>query len=753
MPSITSNQTICLPCIAAVLVLSCGNNGDTGGLEGPPVSHIPTTNSGQGALTVRMIDAPLDVDNVWVTINELSVKSCAGGWTDIMTEAQTVDLLALQGGVFASLAEASLVPTGDYCEFRLVVDDSATVTVDGESESLKIPSGSSSGIKFKGEFSVVPNVNTIVTFDFDAEKSVHQQGNGKYSMRPVISLASTAYVSPDGYSIPGANPTGFVTFKVGPETAGIVQLPGAGELEFEEGSVETEIEITATLWTPILNDARSGTYVFGPSTQFLKPPKLTIPTTTGSEPTLFLDYKDLSTTAEMTQDGYLASAPIAHFSCAAATTRFSGLPTDDWYSDPIVALDMNGAFDRSEFGNSYFAPGDIHAPVKREEMVAMIARAVFSVEAEFLPELAAAPFADVSKDHKFAKYIYYMKNFAKVIDGCGNGVKFCLGENLNRAELAKIVVDTLQNSGRNKDAVALAEAYLGLAGTMWNGVFGREYDDVKWDMCGPGCAWYYGHVYAAWYLGIMSGDAKTNTFRPEDPVSRAEAAKVACFLAYGKGECGACNTIAYDASYAIEYAMSMYAMENYDNINQFANYEGDPEFAEFKAYNCTNFVSQSLLAGLLRTSDPSEVFARRGEFADAGGDYEWFYNSKGDKGPAWAGADKIREYAFYNVPEYTGMHFDPVTTIRGTDWKSEHMKIREGDIVFADLEPDGDDKLDNNWEHSVIVTQILKDVETPDRVLVTQQSTYKLNRRLDELASAVSVFEVYRPTFFRKDGL
>lgn len=699
---------------------------------------------------MRMIDAPLDVDNVWVTINELSVKSCAGGWTDIMTEPQTVDLLALQDGVFASLAEASLVPTGDYCELRLVVDGSATVTVDGESEPLKIPSGSSSGIKFKGEFSVVPNVNTIVTFDFDVEKSVHQQGNGRYSMRPVISLANTAYFSPDGYSIPGANPTGFVTFKVGPETSGIVQLPGGGELEFEEGSVEAEIEITATLWMPVLNDTRSGTYVFGPSTQFLKPPKLTIPTTAGEEPTLFLDYRDLATTTEMTPDGYLASAPIAHFSCAAATTRFSGLPTNDWYSDPIVALDMNGAFDRSEFGNGYFAPGDVHAPVKREEMVAMIARAVFSVEDEFLPELAAAPFADVPKDHKFAKYIHYMKDSAKVIDGCGDGVEFCFGENLKRAELAKIVVDTLQKSGRNKDAVALAEAYLVLA--KEDLIDFLEYDDVRWDMCGPECAWYYGYVYAAWHHRIMSGDEKTNTFRPADFVSRAEAAKVACFLAYDKGECGACNTVHYNASYAVEYAVSMYEMKKYnEGINKFADYEGDPEFDG--AYNCTNFVSQSLLAGLLRTSDPSDVFARRGEFADAGGDYEWFYNTKNDKGYAWAGVDGIRQYAHYNVPEYTGMHFDPVTTIRGTVWKQEHMKIREGDVVFADFEPDGDDSEHNDWDHAVIVTQILKDVETPDRVRVTQQSAYKLNRRLDELASAVSVLDVYRPTFFRRGGL
>lgn len=705
-------------------------------------SYLSTTTDGVGQISVAIVDGPVDAKNVWVTIKALDVRPCSGGgWIGIDVDSVTLDLLLLQNGVSANLIDGVDFAVGAYCELRLVIEDSATLVLNSGVEApLKIPSAYSSGIKFKGEFNIIPNLETSITIDFDAEKSIHEKGNGNYSMDPVVVLKSVAYDSPEGYAMPGANPLDFVSFTVTPETSGTFQLPGGAELHFVEGSVANDIEITATRWVPTLNDARSDIYVFSPATEFLIPPRLEMPTTGGIVPTMSLDYEDLPTDVDQAfEDSYRVSADLGHFSCAAAVTRFEGFPNSNWYSDPIMMMDMNGVFDRAEFPNNYFKSP--LAPMKREEVVALFARSIFGVEAEYRPELDSDPFLDVPKEHKFAKYIDYM-NEEWVIDGCGNGSSFCMGA-LNRAEIAKIAVKAYARSG-HPEVYDIVEKYskpIGLA---------KEFADVH---CMPNtkCPWFYGYVYVARELGIMTGDGQdVNTFRPADEVSRVEGAKIACFLAYGKGGCGACNVIHYVRDPAVEYAVTMFAKSNYDSDkNQFADYE-QANVAD-EGWNCTNFTSQCLLAGLLRSADPAYVFDNRSKFKDSGGTYEWYYTSGMTKGEAWAGVDALREYAVHNKAENAGLHFDLVATITEEDWGG-YMSIQEGDVAIVDYHPDGDDKTRNDWDHAAVVTRIDQDDNFLSRIYVTQQSDYATDRPMREIGegSPNRVFEVYRPTFYRK---
>ena len=97
---------------------------------------------------------------------------------------------------------AASLPPGHYTQVRLVVQ-SATVYFDnassgaacaptltaptGASAALDIPSGE---VKLNREFDVTATSTMNMLIDFDGEQSIHQTGNGKYTMSPVISIVS-----------------------------------------------------------------------------------------------------------------------------------------------------------------------------------------------------------------------------------------------------------------------------------------------------------------------------------------------------------------------------------------------------------------------------------------------------------------------------------------------------------------------------------------------------------------------------------
>ena len=205
------------------------------------------TSAERGGLQILVVDAPAEVDEVWVTFCEIAVRrnhdgstaeetdsdgseeeaddevseesadngtdeveqsgeeedlsgdaddvdeqvgalSATETWLEFPNECYELDLLELQDGVSASLG-LGVLPSGTYSEIRLRLVD-AHVVVGEEEHDLKVPSGAQSGLKIKGSFAVGEGLLTTVTLDFDAEKSVHVTGNGKYMLQPVISLIS-----------------------------------------------------------------------------------------------------------------------------------------------------------------------------------------------------------------------------------------------------------------------------------------------------------------------------------------------------------------------------------------------------------------------------------------------------------------------------------------------------------------------------------------------------------------------------------
>jgi hypothetical protein len=101
-------------------------------------------------LQIELTDAPFPFESVAqanIIISEIAVVG-DDGITPIDSQTRVYDLVQLQHGQTAILTSLALLP-GEYKEFRLKVDSATLTLTDGRSFALKIPSGSSSGLKIK----------------------------------------------------------------------------------------------------------------------------------------------------------------------------------------------------------------------------------------------------------------------------------------------------------------------------------------------------------------------------------------------------------------------------------------------------------------------------------------------------------------------------------------------------------------------------------------------------------------------------
>lgn len=147
-------------------------------------------------VSLSLTDAPLD-NVVKVVVSFLSVEfireSPAKSYMYTFNTPLSIDLLNLQGVATEPLLSDMEIEAGSYREIRLLVDDSNMNSYieldDGSVYELKIPSGSSSGLKLKGDFIFAADQVTAYTVDFDVRKSVVMAGSsGGYLLKPVLRL-------------------------------------------------------------------------------------------------------------------------------------------------------------------------------------------------------------------------------------------------------------------------------------------------------------------------------------------------------------------------------------------------------------------------------------------------------------------------------------------------------------------------------------------------------------------------------------
>jgi len=147
-----------------------------------------------GTFALHMTDAPGDFDAVNLAIEEVAIHRDGedpSGWEVLNATPGTYDLLKLTNGVFAELALAS-VPAGHYTQVRLKIGEGSTVVIGGVTHPLGIPSGLRTGLKLIGEFDVPPGGGFDLGLDFDAARSVIENGDGTWHLQPTVRIMPLA---------------------------------------------------------------------------------------------------------------------------------------------------------------------------------------------------------------------------------------------------------------------------------------------------------------------------------------------------------------------------------------------------------------------------------------------------------------------------------------------------------------------------------------------------------------------------------
>lgn len=212
----------------------------------------------------------------------------------------------------------------------------------------------------------------------------------------------------------------------------------------------------------------------------------------------------------------------------------------------------------------------------------------------------------------------------------------------------------------------------------------------------------------------------------------------------------------YDPDCAVDYALNNYNRD-------YGSGSSDNPWTDYSSSegggNCTNFASQAIIAGMICSDDADDTYDARYDFdIDYSGSslYEWFWRSpsSSQRGPAFTGADKLYEYADYNLSSYKGLHFEYVTHDTPTSFM-DYGDVEEGDIIFADWTGDG------TIDHTMIVTDIQGWRSGYNEIRLTYQGDWdsivgKTNIGLGDINISYdyeALFYVYRPVDYSPTGL
>ncbi len=144
------------------------------------------TSTSKATVGVRLTDGPADYDAIFLDVESVELNTENGGWVTLpLIRPGLYDILRFRNGADTLLGRVEL-PVGRVNEMRLVLGDGSYLVEDGQNYDLKVPSGQSSGLKVKMDETLAAGGAYDFWLDFDAGKSVHQTGNGKYMLKPVV---------------------------------------------------------------------------------------------------------------------------------------------------------------------------------------------------------------------------------------------------------------------------------------------------------------------------------------------------------------------------------------------------------------------------------------------------------------------------------------------------------------------------------------------------------------------------------------
>jgi hypothetical protein len=144
-------------------------------------------NDQQGHLVIKLTDAPFPFDTIaaaTVNISKVEIRKVSEGDEDeypfisLPVEHMNFNLLDLRNGITTDLVDMEIEP-GNYDLIRVYVDEAGLEIKGGDAYSLKVPSGSQTGIKIfiAPALHVAGGLTSEVLLDFSVEKSFVLKGN------------------------------------------------------------------------------------------------------------------------------------------------------------------------------------------------------------------------------------------------------------------------------------------------------------------------------------------------------------------------------------------------------------------------------------------------------------------------------------------------------------------------------------------------------------------------------------------------
>jgi hypothetical protein len=146
-------------------------------------------------IQVWLTDAPGDYEEVNVEIVGVEIHQAGGnqgsGWMPLDTKTGVYNLLELTNGLDTLIGELEL-PAGRISQIRLKLGNDNSIKVAGATFPLSTPSGQQRGLKLNVHQILQEGITYKVLLDFDAARSIVNQGNGGYALKPVIRTITEA---------------------------------------------------------------------------------------------------------------------------------------------------------------------------------------------------------------------------------------------------------------------------------------------------------------------------------------------------------------------------------------------------------------------------------------------------------------------------------------------------------------------------------------------------------------------------------
>lgn len=169
-------KTLCFSVILGLFLTACKDQNNS-------------TDSNKARFQVALTDDPGDYQAVFIDVDDIMINYSDdpnNGWTSLVNvRTGEYDLLRLINDDDTVLADVELNP-GTISQIRLVLGTENYVQIAGQRIKLETPSAQQSGLKLNIHAPIEAGLLYKLLLDFDVAKSIHQTGNGKYMLKPVI---------------------------------------------------------------------------------------------------------------------------------------------------------------------------------------------------------------------------------------------------------------------------------------------------------------------------------------------------------------------------------------------------------------------------------------------------------------------------------------------------------------------------------------------------------------------------------------